>query len=104
MPNLINTASPVSLAPDPRDRASGYTWAWVAWIAAFAVLEGKALRDDARSPDRVKRTLSSNLRWWFATDSVTGVPVDAPHGKLRRLALITGLAWFSKHIERNGVV
>jgi hypothetical protein len=102
MPDLIAPVKPV--APNPADRASGYTAAWLLWIAAFFVLEFKALHDDANSPDRVKRTLSSNIRWWAATDSVTGVAVDAPHGKLRRLALITALAWFGKHIERNGVV
>lgn len=102
MPDLI---TPAPLAPaNPRDRATGYTAAWLLWIAAFAVLEARALHDDQASPDRAKRTLSSNLRWWFATDSVTGVPVDAPHGKLRRLALICGMAWFAKHIQQNGVV
>jgi hypothetical protein len=90
--------------PNAADRGSVYTWAWLAWIAVFFVVEFKALHDDSASPDRVKRTLSSSIRWWAATDSVTGIPVDARYGKLRRLALICALAWFGKHIERNGVV
>lgn len=105
MTDLITpTAPPTELPANPADRGSGYTWAWLAWIAVFFVVEFRALHDDQRSPDRVKRTLSSNLRWWFATDSVTGIPTDAKYGKLRRLVLVCAMAWFGKHIERNGAV
>lgn len=104
MTDLISPPPPVAIPPNPADRGSPYTWAWLAWIAAFAVLEAKAIHDDVSSPDRVKRTLSSNLRWWFATDSITGIPVNVKFGKLRRLALICGMAWFAKHVERNGAV
>lgn len=93
-----------NIAPNPADRGSGYTPLWLAWIAAFAVLEGKALWDEAHAePDnRVKRTLSSHLRFWAAYDSPTGIPLNAPHGKVRRLAMSSALNWFSRHISRVG--
>lgn len=90
--------------PNPRDRLSGYAVGWGAWVGAFAVLEAYALHQDAKHPDRVKRTLSSNIRYVFATDSVTGIPLDVKFGKLRRLALITGLAWLSEHLRRTKYV
>lgn len=92
--------------PDPRDRLSGYAAAWLLWIAAFGIIEGTALHQDGKHHDRVKRTLSANLRYVFATDSVTGVPLDVPHGKLRRLALSLALGpgWLPEHLGREGVV
>ena len=88
--------------PNPADRYSVYTPLWLAWIAAFAVIEGKALYDEARANDRVKRTLSAHMRAWAATDSVTGIPLNVRHGKVRRLALSSALNWFSRHIAREG--
>jgi hypothetical protein len=90
--------------PNPRDRLSGYAIGWGVWFAGFAVLEAVALHQDRKHHDRIKRTLSSNLRYIFATDSITGIPVDVKHGKLRRLALITFLAWFSEHLRRTKFV
>jgi hypothetical protein len=90
------------VAPHPADRATAYTYAWIAWIAAFAVLEARAIRQDGLSPDRAKRTLSSNLRWWTAWDTITGQPLDVPGGRLRRLAFIASEAWFNWHITKPG--
>ena len=89
-------------APDPDDRLSGFTVAWAAWVVAFALIEGYALHQDAKHRDRVKRTLSSNIRYLAATDSVTGVALAVPAGRLRRFALSTGINWFSHHIGREG--
>jgi hypothetical protein len=89
-------------APDPQDRLSGWAVGWLAWVTAFAVLEAAAIHQDAKHDDRVKRTLSANLRYVFATDSVTGVPLAVKHGKMRRFALTTGLNWFQHHLGRNG--
>lgn len=90
--------------PNPDDRLSGYALAWLGFVAYFVVVETIAIRADARHHDRVKRTLSANIRYVFATDSVTGIAVAAPHGKLRRLALITAEGWLGHHFARNGEV
>jgi hypothetical protein len=92
------------LEPNPRDRGSVYTPLWIAWIVAFAVIEGKALWDEAhaRPGNRVKRTLSSHLRFWAAYDSPTGIPLDARLGKTRRFVLSTAIHWFGNHIDREG--
>ena len=92
--------------PNPRDRGSVYTPLWVAWIAAFAVIEAKALWDEKRAApgNRVKRTLSSHLRYWAATDSVTGIPLNVPHGKLRPMLFASARNWFNLHIDREGLM
>lgn len=99
---IVPSTSPVP--HDSRDKGSKFTILWLTWIAAFFAIEFTAIHEDAKHHDKVKRTLTSNLRWWAATDSVMGIATDAKYGKLRRLALICGLAWFTAHIERNGVV
>lgn len=92
--------------PNPDDRLGGWAWGWLGFVAYFAVLEGLAIYQDAHHDDRVKRTLSANLRFIFATDSVTGVPLDVPHGALRRFALgvALGPGWLPQHLGREGVV
>lgn len=102
---------PAAVAPRPEDRLSGYAVAWALWVAAFAAVEGYAIHQDAKhrvNPDRryVKRTLSANLRYIFATDSITGVPLDVPYGKLRRflLGVALGPGWVPNHLGREGVV
>lgn len=73
---------------------------------AFAVIEGVALHQEKEHDDRMKRTLSANLRYVFATDSVTGVPLDVPLGRLRRFALgvALGPGWLPNHLGREGAV
>ena len=94
----------VTVEQNPADRGSWFTPAWVAWIVLFAILEGKALWDEAHAKpgNRVKRTLSAHMRYWAAYDSPTGIPLDARWGKTRRLALSSALNWFSNHIDREG--
>lgn len=93
-----------TIQPNPRDTYSRYTALWLAWILAFAILEGKALWDEAHAQpgNRVKRTLSAHLRSWAAYDSATGIPLGVKHGKVRRLAMSTALNWFGRHIAREG--
>ena len=102
----MTALQPEPVAPDPGDRYSGFTVAWAIWAGAFVVIESIALSRDARFRDRVKRTLSSNLRAAFATDSVTGVPLDVPLGRLRRFALgvALGPGWLPTHLGKEGVV
>ena len=92
--------------PDPRDRLSGWALGWLGFVAYFAILEAAAIHQDAKHHDRVKRTLSANLRYVFATDSVTGVPLNVPLGQLRRFALgiALGPGWLPNHLGREGVV
>ena len=100
----LPTPEPVS--PNPADKLTGYAIAWALWVVSFAVIEGIALHQEKRHDDRVKRTLSANLRYVFATDSVTGVPLDVPLGRLRRFALgvALGPGWLPSHLSREGVV
>jgi hypothetical protein len=46
---------------------SGYTLAWAAWLAAFAVIEGRALAN--KTPGD---TFSEHTRRWFATHTKGG--------------------------------
>lgn len=97
---------PLPVPPDPRDRLGPWAAGWLAWALAFALLEGYAIYRDAQTRDRVKRTLTSNLRYVFATDSVTGVPLAVPLGKTRRflLGVAIGPGWLPNHLGRRGVV
>lgn len=67
-----------------------WTWLWIAWGAAFAVIEGAALLNDARGD-----TLSEHFRRWFSTDTRLG--------RTAWLA-VSGLffAWFVVHIAVAG--
>ena len=78
---------------NPRDHYSEFTKAWIAITAVSCAVEGYAFYRDSVTPDRVKRTLSSNARALFAWDSITGQPLKVPWGRLRqdRPDLSTGL-------------
>jgi len=104
--NPLLPSSPVAapMAPNPADRYSVFTKLWLGWVAAFAVIESLAMWQDRKHRDRVKRTLSSNMRRWFATDSITGIPLNAPYGKLRRIALLFLMSWLSEHFRQQGRV
>ena len=92
--------------PHPDDKLSGYAIGWLGFVLYFVILEGIALHQDVKHPDRVKRTLSANLRYVFATDSVTGVPLAVRYGRLRRFALgvALGPGWLPHHLGREGAV
>lgn len=71
---------------------SGWTWAWVLWGLAFAVIEGAALINKEQGD-----TLSEHLRKWFNTGSKAG----------RWAWLVTAgvfFAWFVTHIAVQGSV
>jgi hypothetical protein len=65
-----------------------WTWLWIAWAAAFAVIEGVAVTNDRRGD-----TLSEHLRYWFRVDTHLGRTV---------WLVVSGvfLAWFVAHIAR----
>jgi hypothetical protein len=63
-----------------------WTWLWIAWAAAFAIIEGVAL-----TRDKHDGTLSHHLRHWFRVDTHLG----------RTAWLVVSgvfLAWFITHI------
>jgi hypothetical protein len=63
-----------------------YTYGWLAWIAGFVVLEGKALLNEKRGD-----TLSEHVWHWFS------IKHDGTHKVLRRSALGAGLGWLVLH-------
>lgn len=67
-----------------------WTGLWIAWFAAFAVIEGVAIKNDVQGD-----TLSEHLRLWFRTDTKPG-----------RTAwlVVSGVffAWFVTHIAVAG--
>jgi hypothetical protein len=89
--------------PDPRDRWSWFTWFWLAWAAAFGIVEAIALAQDRKHHDRVKRTLSSNTRRLTGWDSVSGQPIEVRWGRPRRASFIMAMAWFNEHIKGKRV-
>jgi hypothetical protein len=72
---------------------TGYTIAWLVWLAAFAVIEGFAIAH--REPGR---TLSEHVwRWFSVKDKTKGF-------KMRRFVLLAFLAWLTLHFLTGGWV
>ena len=69
-----------------------WTWLWLAWVAAFAVIEGVAIAND-KDDD----TLSEHFRAWFRTDVRLGRTV---------WLVVSGCfgAWFVTHIAVAGSI
>lgn len=76
---------------------SGWTWAWIAWLAAFGVIEGKALLNKEKGD-----TLSEHVRVWFATARADNDP--SGWVRLRRFTLLAFLAWLAVHFLTPGWV
>lgn len=74
---------------------SGWTIAWLVWIAAFFGIEGPALFNRQNGD-----TLSEHLRAWFAINNKS----NTGWVRVRRLGLVLPLAWFCFHILTNGFV
>ena len=99
---MIPPVPPKVYQPNPDDHLTPATYGWAALITAAALLQAYGgHRDKVEPGNRGKWQLSSNIRWLGGFDSVTGLPVDVPHGQLRRAALIvvtSGLAgWVLPH-------
>ena len=73
---------------------TAYTWAWLAWIAAFLLIEGKALVQK-RDP---QATLSAHVWAWFAVKDTrrTGWV------RARRWGLLAFMAWLTAHFLTGG--
>ncbi|MFF7252437.1 hypothetical protein [Streptomyces microflavus] len=76
-----------------------WSWLWVGWLAAFLVIEGKALFNKTSGD-----TLSEHVWKWFST-ARTGEHQGQPTGwvRLRRFALLAFMAWLSVHFLTGGL-
>ncbi|MFI9228992.1 hypothetical protein [Streptomyces rimosus] len=73
---------------------TGWSWAWIAWLAAFAAIEGKALTN--KEPGD---TLSEHVRRWFATTRGTEATAWV---RVRRAGLLGFMAWLTVHFLVDG--
>ncbi|MFF3015832.1 hypothetical protein [Streptomyces sp. NPDC057939] len=76
-----------------------WSWLWVGWLAAFLVIEGKALFNKTSGD-----TLSEHVWKWFST-ARTAEHQGQPTGlvRLRRFALLAFMAWLSVHFLTGGL-
>jgi hypothetical protein len=72
---------------------SGWTVAWMFWIGFFFVIEGPAIAN--KQPGD---TLSEHVWKWFA------IRDKSPQWRVRRLALLSGIAWLATHFLSGGWV
>ncbi|HEY9416163.1 MAG TPA: hypothetical protein VIQ30_15485 [Pseudonocardia sp.] len=93
---------------------SVFTWAWIAWGVAFAVIEGVALVNS-----RSGETLSEHVWAWIGVDRTPlrmHTPCDRegcrkPHGatpkwtlRVARTVLLSFLLWLALHLATGGWV
>ncbi|WLW38625.1 hypothetical protein [Streptomyces phage Verabelle] len=76
-----------------------WSWLWVGWLAAFCVIEGKALFNKTEGD-----TLSEHVWKWFSTRR-TAAKTEQPTGwvRLRRFVLLAFMAWLSVHFLTGGM-
>jgi hypothetical protein len=72
---------------------SGYTIAWLAWLGAFALIEGKALFNKTEGD-----TLSEHVWRWFAVKDKSRKGLV----RARRFALLAFMSWLSIHFLTGG--
>lgn len=70
---------------------TGWTTAWILWAAMFATIELPALLN--KTPGD---TLSEHIWTWFAIRN------KPKQWRLRRAALLTGIAWLTLHLLTGG--
>lgn len=75
-----------------------WAWLWLAWIAVFAVIEAVALR--RRAPGD---TLSEHIWLWFGIGEPGKRPTVTGWVRLRRFALLAGIAWLALHFLTGGL-
>ena len=71
-----------------------FQYLWIAWLGLFLAIEGVALANKAPGD-----TLSEHVRKWFHT--AKGQKVDGTT-KVRRLVLLSFMAWLSVHFLTGG--
>lgn len=77
----------------------GYTVAWLLWLGAFGVIEGRALANKRKGD-----TLSEHVWKWFATAKSKTPEKDQPTGwvRLRRVSLLAFMGWLTAHFLTGG--
>jgi len=78
---------------------TGWSWAWLAWLGMFALLEGVALVRKAPGD-----TLSEHVWRWFATSRSAGSGQPSGWVRFRRLVLLSGMVWLLVHFLTGGWV
>ena len=76
-----------------------WTWAWLAWLALFAGLEGAALARKAPND-----TLSEHVWKWFGVGRPGNRPKFTGWVQARRFLLLAFLAWMLAHFLTGGAV
>lgn len=75
-----------------------WTWLWLGWLVTFAAVEGVALVRKAPGD-----TLSEHVWQWFAVGEPGHRPPMSGWVRLRRFALLAGLAWLTLHFLTGGM-
>ena len=70
---------------------SGWTVAWLLWLAMFGCIEGPAIFNKVPGD-----TLSEHVWQWFS------ILNKAPQWRVRRFALLAFLAWLVAHFLTGG--
>jgi hypothetical protein len=73
----------------PESASKTWTRLWLAWIAAFFLIEGSAL-----ARHRQQDTLSDHVWVWF---DIPRHPVPQRSVRFRRIALLAFFAWLAGH-------
>jgi hypothetical protein len=68
-----------------------FTWLWIVWLLAFAVIEGAALYLGHG------RSLSDHIWKWFS------IGVKGKFWRLRHVALLTFVVWLALHLLTGGL-
>ena len=75
-----------------------WAWLWIGWLAIFAAVEGVALVRKAPGD-----TLSEHVWRWFAIGEPGKRPAMTGWVRLRRFALLAGLAWLTLPFLTGGL-
>ncbi|MFF3793768.1 hypothetical protein ACFYXW_27610 [Streptomyces sp. NPDC001981] len=75
-----------------------WSWAWIAWLAAFVAIEGKALTNKTKGD-----TLSEHVWKWFSTARTGAQGQPTGWVRLRRFALLAFMTWLSVHFLTGGL-
>ena len=70
------------------------TWLWIAWLLAFAALEGWALLNHTAGD-----TLSEHVWQWFAVGKRGTITAGV---RVRRVLLVCFCAWLAVHFLTGG--